>query len=69
VRYKRHISVVYSDRPSCEAACSYEIIHASGNQCLDIDGNSLCDEGEPFNRKTVVNSTQFFLINDQKDSK
>jgi hypothetical protein len=58
-----HISTVHSPKADCDSNgnnCAYKIIHASGNTCLDVDGNHECDEGEPFNRKVVVNSTQFF---------
>ena len=66
VIYAHHIALMYSDRPTCttdkkgQTTCTYEIIHASGSTCLDMDGNGECDDGEPFNRKVVVNSTQFF---------
>jgi hypothetical protein len=62
VRYgNTHISMIYSDAPMCSTdSCAYEIVHASGNHCLDIDGNGSCDNDDPFNRKVIVNSTQFF---------
>ena len=63
LRYKGHVSMVYSDKSSCNAEgdnCEYEIVHASGDDCLDIDGNGSCSNGEPFNRKVVKNSTADF---------
>jgi hypothetical protein len=61
VRYDGHISIVYSERPNCsDIACTYRIIHASGGNCLDMNGNGSCDVGEPFNRKVGVNSTEYY---------
>ena len=64
VRYgDTHISTVHSPEATCDDKgknCTYEIIHASGNLCLDISGNKKCEADEPFNRKVVTNSTQHF---------
>lgn len=70
LRYPGHVSIVHSDKPTCtttgagtpdeETTCAYEIIHASGIDCLDINRNGRCENNEPFNRKVVVNSTQLF---------
>jgi len=60
-----HISTIYSQKADCDGGgnCNYEIIHASGYDCLDLDGNRICENGEPFNRKVVVNDTDEFNLN------
>ena len=64
VRYRGHISTVYSEKPTCDnTTCAYAIIHASGSQCIDINGNRRCDQGDHFNRKVVINSTQLYRTN------
>lgn len=61
LKYGGHVSMVYSDRPNCtNNDCTYEIIHASGSLCLDIDRDGSCANDEPFNRKVVTNSTQHY---------
>ena len=52
--YAKHISMVYSDEASCseKGDCSYEIIHASGYNYIDANGNNI-DDPEEFSRKVL----------------
>jgi hypothetical protein len=63
VSYDGHISIVYSDRPDCsDVACTYRIIHASGdrNVCYSQEGQP---DNCSFNRKAIIN-----LINENLKS-
>jgi len=58
VRYgNTHISMIYSDAPTCDdSVCTYDIVHASGNEriCYGLPGEPETCTG--FNRKVTTNS-------------
>lgn len=60
VSYSRHVAIVHSDQTTCSGSnCTYEIIHAYGGECLELDKTTgECKPGT-FSRKVLRTPNKF----------